>query len=862
MIKKLLFIFIVGLSFNVYSQAVAHPVPNLEQCDFEIFDLTVQNGNVLGNQNPAQFTIGYFLSMTAANTNTNPIPNPNVFVGGMTNQIYIRVTNTQDNTYAVTSFTASWYSTPQAITLSDTTACDSFELPPLPPDHQYFYSPDGNGAIYDPGSLITATQTFYIWATNGPCGNGTSFTVTILYTPIPPNLPDVVACDSHILETLPPGMSYNTGAGGSGDVIPLSTIITSSQTIYIFGTNGTCSAESNFDVTIINTPQPVEIPDVYSCSSYTLPELPAGYGYSTATGGGGSIVPAGAQITQTTTLFIFGQTGTTPNCTSEQEWQITIGAPLLILDSLQGCDYNNDGFATFNLIEGIPYEVVMSGAVISFHETATDANYDFNAIEMTEAYQNYISWEQQIHVRIALPGGCFSVTELLLVAVECSNNTISGMVILDVNNDGCDATDPPMTNAQVTLTNGDAVMYSYLNNLGEYTFYGAPQGDNYISLSDLPLYYTPPPTQLVLTTGNDDTDVANFCVAGPAPVNDAQLTLSSWMSPVPGFQMTYLLSIQNLGTTVLSGSTTFTYDNSILNYNGSAPGQASQTANTITFNYNNLQPSDYLTYNLYFTVFTPPTVVSGDLLVVSASTEINTTDIDLTNNMMTLEQTVVNSYDPNDISVHEGPFITEEQADDYLHYTIRFQNSGTAPAVNVRLENSLEPNLDWSTFMPLAASHTYLTQRDGGNLTFRFNNIMLPAEQDDEPGSHGWITYKVKPAPGFAIGDIISNTANIFFDFNEAIVTNTVTTQIQQLSVADHDLASIKLYPNPAAEMAFFSGFSGSLQVQVYNVQGKRIKSEILLENQPFDVSNIEAGMYFVKISGEGKMITRKLIVK
>src|SRR5690606_10031365 len=125
----------------------------------------------------------------------------------------------------------------------------------------------------------------------------------------------------------------------------------------------------------------------------------------------------------------------------------------------------------------------------------------------------------------------------------------------------------------------------------------------------------------------------------------------------------------------------------------------------------NLGIFGYLDYIINFTVLTPPTVDAGDLLVSSAVVTINSAESNPANNSSTLSQTVVNSYDPNDITCHEGDFISPDQADDYLTYTIRFQNTGTAEAVNVRLENELDELLDWSTFQPIASSHTYLAER-------------------------------------------------------------------------------------------------------------------------------------------------------
>src|SRR5213078_3322827 len=106
------------------------------------------------------------------------------------------------------------------------------------------------------------------------------------------------------------------------------------------------------------------------------------------------------------------------------------------------------------------------------------------------------------------------------------------------------------------------------------------------------------------------------------------------------------------------------------------------------------------------------------------------------NNVSHLNQPVVNSYDPNDISVAQGETIFQNQVGDDLVYTIRFQNTGTADAINVKLEDILDPKLDALTFRPVSASHPYTIERIGNNVKFKFTGINLPASSVDEPASH------------------------------------------------------------------------------------------------------------------------------
>src|SRR5690606_36305982 len=137
------------------------------------------------------------------------------------------------------------------------------------------------------------------------------------------------------------------------------------------------------------------------------------------------------------------------------------------------------------------------------------------------------------------------------------------------------------------------------------------------------------------------------------------------------------------------------------------------------------------------------------------------------NNTYELEQVVVNSFDPNDKRVVQGNTITTDETSNYLDYIIRFQNTGSANAINVKITDNLHPNLDWSTLSVTSASHDYnvnlisLNIVNGNNVEFSFDNINLPSETQNEPESHGYIAYKIKPINSIGEGDVMSGNASI-----------------------------------------------------------------------------------------------------
>ena len=76
-------------------------------------------------------------------------------------------------------------------------------------------------------------------------------------------------------------------------------------------------------LTISASPVANDRADVTACDSYTLPALAVG-NYFTATNGGGTALFAGNAITSTQTIYVYAETGTTPNCTDENSFVVTI----------------------------------------------------------------------------------------------------------------------------------------------------------------------------------------------------------------------------------------------------------------------------------------------------------------------------------------------------------------------------------------------------------------------------------------------------------------------------------------------------------------------------------------------------------
>ncbi|HMK07322.1 MAG TPA: T9SS type A sorting domain-containing protein, partial [Flavobacterium sp.] len=278
-------------------------------------------------------------------------------------------------------------------------------------------------------------------------------------------------------------------------------------------------------------------------------------------------------------------------------------------------------------------------------------------------------------------------------------------------------------------------------------------------------------------------------------------------------------------------------------------------------------PFETRTIDLSFHVFPAPTTNTGDLIATNVTFNPVSNDATPGNNNFALNQIVVASFDPNDITCLEGDQVQIEDADKYLHYIIRFQNTGTADAVNVRLENTLDSKLDWTSMQFENASHIVRTEiTDGSYVKFIFNDIYLPALADDEPHSHGFVAYKIKPRADVVVGDVVHNNAAIYFDFNSPVITNTAATVFMgNMATMSNAVVRFDVFPNPTNGMVAIKGNAAIEKVVVIDINGRILKE--LNFNNPnvnaqIDIADLSKGIYFLKIKSSQGIANRKIIKK
>jgi uncharacterized repeat protein (TIGR01451 family) len=349
------------------------------------------------------------------------------------------------------------------------------------------------------------------------------------------------------------------------------------------------------------------------------------------------------------------------------------------------------------------------------------------------------------------------------------------------------------------------------------------------------------------------------------PYNDLKVSLYPGVLPRPGFVYDNTVVIRNMSNLpVASAIITFTMDGAV-SLVQTNPSDITHTANGFTYNFTNLMPYEARTLEIEMQVPTIPTVALGQQVTNSVTLATAVSETDLGNNSDSFTADIVGSYDPNDKLEHHGGKIlyTAFSANDYLTYTIRFENTGTAEAYNVKVTDLLNEKLDETSVRMVDASAAYVLDRNGNNLTWKFDGINLPPSVANSNIGHGYLIFQVKPKAGYAVGDIITNTADIFFDFNPAIVTNTTETEfVAALGVDEFDTSNFTLYPNPTSNLVNVVMKSGPIEtVSVSDMLGKTVLSKVVNTNATqMDLSELSAGIYLVKVTAKGKEKVFKLI--
>lgn len=388
------------------------------------------------------------------------------------------------------------------------------------------------------------------------------------------------------------------------------------------------------------------------------------------------------------------------------------------------------------------------------------------------------------------------------------------------------------------------------------------------------IQYTPGPGETI-TSGNSPvtinvtpTSVHNLGSIGVQTPPSYKVYNSAWLNGRCNRVQNGYVNVYNASNRQINATTTLIKSSNI-DIRSMNPAPAIISGDTIIWNFTNMNPG-----SSFYVTIVDSLPSAGDTLKYSVETIAynGTTPVDTAYNS-TLG-TVRCAWDPNDKAVNPAGIYVSNYTltNEDLHFHINFQNTGNDTAFDVRIIDTLDADLDLSTFEFLGTSSPAIVTLNKTTriVVFKMNNILLPDSNINEPKSHGYVDYKISAPAGTPDLTEITNTAYIYFDFNPPVATNTtLNTLIGTLPVgiAKGELLNteVSVYPNPFNNTArlVINNWNGEESVlTIWNALGEMVTHKTFTDSQYIlRKSEFSQGLFFYKLQRNGKNVSGKFIL-
>ncbi|WP_170110538.1 T9SS type A sorting domain-containing protein [Flavilitoribacter nigricans] len=387
--------------------------------------------------------------------------------------------------------------------------------------------------------------------------------------------------------------------------------------------------------------------------------------------------------------------------------------------------------------------------------------YQVQAVLAGEGDINNDGWDDIVY---------FDGTAFFWIENLAEDFNVSGTAYIDINGNGQrDEGEPALANARISSPDFDFDVYT--NAAGNYSII-LPEGSYQLEASyfDDNIQSTAAGPKTVEISGNEQLSGIDFAFNFVNGVQNFDLALFSNITRCDN-QVRFSIIYENTGDGTTDGSIELNIDDRTEFVSAAVP-PSSIDGQTLKWDFSGLAPLEKR--KIEFFLHMPTAQFIGDSLYFSASIQDAFNIISKTDTYRSLLRC---SFDPNDKQVDPigyGPDHLTLMDEDELEYLVRFQNTGNDTAFNIRITDELHPLLDINTFRVVSASHRYRAEIEDRMLTFYFDDILLPDSTTDLTGSQGYVLFQINALPDLEEGAQITNQANIYFDRNEAIVTNEV----------------------------------------------------------------------------------------
>lgn len=464
-------------------------------------------------------------------------------------------------------------------------------------------------------------------------------------------------------------------------------------------------------------------------------------------------------------------------------------------------------------------------------------------------------------------GSNFFVDDISFNAVV---NIINGKLFVDFNSNNMqDINEPNLPYKKIMESNTGNVAFSQPD--GEYTIGVFDTGNFVVGAEILNYYNNVPASHNAYFSGFQQIDsLNNFAIQPAVTINDLCVSITPIDDFQSGFNSGYMISYENVGTTIQSPTLIFFPDND-LTFVSANPIPNSITTDSLVWNIGPINPFEP-GGTIYVTVNVNAGTPIGTIINSSVRIEPVVGDANPVCNYDDSEELTTSSVDPNDILVNEDTVFTSQlSSPPFLEYIIRFQNTGNDTAIMVKIINLPPFELDSSSFALVTSSHPVNIRYISSSrfLEFKFDDIFLPDSNINEPASHGFIRYRIKPKSTLVAGDSINNNAAIYFDFNAPVITNNAVTEIVQPTSINEwtsNIEGLAIYPNPANNRITIKPnqlTTANYQLTIIDLFGRLIFQSLIKDQQApiaINVSSFSKGVYFIEVGNDRNIARTKFI--
>ncbi|NRD18998.1 PKD domain-containing protein, partial [Winogradskyella eckloniae] len=475
----------------------ANPASNLVVCSetgTEQFDLTENDDDIIGDQDPTEFMVNYFLTEQDAIDNVGALTSPYTNTSNP-QTIWARLSDSTETCYDLTSFTLSAASQPTINPVSDLELCDDISNDGF----EEFDLSAQTLLILGSQSSTDFTVSYHLNFDDADSGANA---LPLLYTNTSNPQPIFVR-----VESAGDSSCYNASATALFDLVVHPRAIATMPEAMEACDDASNDGQALFDL----SSQDATILGSQSAGTYNVSYHTSQDDADNNVGAVATNYTSGAQ-----TIYARVEDPSYPDCYATTSFDLIIHAlpEVVAVSALQVCDDDTDEYVGFplstkesDLLNG------QTGVAVSFHESPAEAN--AGSPEILDGYVNTTMGGQIIYVRLEnIDTGCYNIATLELEVLENPiANATTPLEVCDDNTDGIAVFNLSLKDAEVIGTQSGMSVTYYLNS------------------SDATLGTNPLPTNYTNTTAGTQEIIA--LISNDVTGCSAMTTLQLIVNPKP-----------------------------------------------------------------------------------------------------------------------------------------------------------------------------------------------------------------------------------------------------------------------------------------------------------------------------------------